>query len=194
MFEKLFSKKNKKKQESIKATIYLKSKVDIESKISEIFATTKVTQRIINGTNNPIELEVFIQKKIDKLIFSSFEAKVGNSMLAKSKVIKTEKAEEKYSDSMASGNAAIYTAIDKSDKNKIIVHIGNIPPKEELIFISNFLNITESSNNFNEYEFDMVDICQCFGACAEGVYIQILEDIVNYINNWKDKPSRINRG
>ena len=153
MFEKLFSKKNKEKQESIKATIYLKSKVDIESKISEIFATTKVTQRIINGTNNPIELEVFIQKKIDKLIFSSFEAKVGNSMLAKSKVIKTEKAEEKYSDSMASGNAAIYTAIDKSDKNKIIVHIGNIPPKEELIFISNFLNITESSNNFNEYEF-----------------------------------------
>ena len=37
--------------------------------------------------------------------------------------------------------------------------------------------------NFNEYESDMVDICQCFGACAEGVYIQILEDIVNYINN-----------
>ena len=139
MFEKLFGKKKNSKQEGVKASIYLKSKVDIESKINEIFATTKVTQRIINETNNPIEIEVFIQKKIDKLIFSSFEAKVGNSMVAKSKVIKTEKAEEKYSDSIASGNAAIYTAIDKIDKNKIIVHIGNIPPKDELVFISNFL-------------------------------------------------------
>ena len=35
--------------------------------------------------------------------------------------------------------------------------------------------------NFSDYEFEMDDICQSFGACAEGVYIQILEDLVNYI-------------
>ena len=37
--------------------------------------------------------------------------------------------------------------------------------------------------NFSEYEFDMNDICKSFGSCAEGVYIQILEDLINYIKN-----------
>ena len=149
-FSKLFGKK---KKETKKASVFLKATVDIESKINEVFATTKITQKIINETKNPIEIEIFIQKNIDKMLFSSFNAKIGNSMVAKSKVIKTEKAEEKYSDSISSGNAAIYTAIDKYDKNKIIVHIGNIPPKKELTFISEFIQLTESSNNSNEYEF-----------------------------------------
>ena len=70
----------------------------------------------------------------------------------KSKVIKKEKAEEKYSDAISSGNAAIFTAVDEYDKNKIIVHLGNIPPKQELIFVSEFIQFTESSNNSFEYE------------------------------------------
>ena len=37
--------------------------------------------------------------------------------------------------------------------------------------------------DFSEYESDMDDICKGFGACAEGVYIQILEDIIPYIKN-----------
>ena len=32
-------------------------------------------------------------------------------------MIKTEKAEEKYTDSISSGNLAINTSIDKNDKN-----------------------------------------------------------------------------
>ena len=97
-FKKLF---DKKKEETKKASVFLKAKVDIESKINEVFATTKITQKIINETKNPIEIEIFIQKNTDKKIFSSFNAKIGNSMVAKSKVIKTEKAEEKYSDSIS---------------------------------------------------------------------------------------------
>ena len=57
-------------------------------------------------------------------------------METSSKVIKIEKAEEKFTDSNSSGNSAIFTSIDKYDKNKIIVHIVNIPPNEELIFKS----------------------------------------------------------
>ena len=42
--------------------------------------------------------------------------------------------------------------------------------------------------DFSEYESDMNDICKGFGACGEGVYIQILEDIIPYIkNDYKNK-------
>ena len=129
-----------------------KAEVNINSKVNEVISTTSVTQKILNDTDNPIEVEVFIKKNLDNIIFSSFDAQIGDSTKIKSKVIKKEKAEEKYSDSISSGNAAIFTYFDENDKNKIIVHIGNIPPKQELIFTSEFLQFTESSNNSFEYE------------------------------------------
>ena len=130
-----------------------KAEINIYSKVNEIFAKTLVTHKILNNSDKPIELEVYIDRYSDKNIFSSFEAQIGDSKKAKSKVIKEEKAEVKYTDSVASGNAAIYTVIDKKDKNKIIVHIGNIPPKVELTFISEYIQYTESANNSYEYEF-----------------------------------------
>ena len=129
-----------------------KAEVNIDSKVNEVFATTTVTQKVLNNSNNPIELEAYINKYLDNIIFSSFYAQIGDSTKVKSKVIKKEKAEEKYSDAISSGNAAIFTAVDEYDKNKIIVHLGNIPPKQELIFISEFIQFTESSNNSFEYE------------------------------------------
>ena len=148
-FGKLFSKKNNKKSQNYQNTVTIKAQVNIQSKVNEIFAKTKVTQKLCNNTNNPIELEIWISKHLDNIIFSSFHAKIGNLMEASSKIIKNEKAEEKFTDSISSGNFAIYTTIDRYDKNKIIVHFGNIPPKEELTFISEFIQLTESSNNSN---------------------------------------------
>ena len=130
-----------------------KAETNIYSQVNEVFVKTLVTQKILNNSVKPIETEIYIDRYSDKNIFSSFEAQIGNSKKVKSKVIKKEKAEEKYTDSIASGNAGIYTTIDENDKNIVIVHIGNIPPKEELIFISEFIQYTESSNNFYEYEF-----------------------------------------
>ena len=129
-----------------------KTEVNIDSKVNEVFATTTVTQKILNNSDKPIELEAYILKKLDNIIFSSFYAQIGNSTKVKSKVIKKEKAEEKYSDAISSGNASIFTAVDPNDKNNIIVHIGNLPPKQELIFTSEFIQFTESSNNSFEYE------------------------------------------
>ena len=129
-----------------------KAEVNIDSKVNEVFATTTVTQRILNNSDKPIELEAYILKNLDNIIFSSFYAQIGNSTKVKSKVIKKEKAEEKYSDAISSGNASIFTAVDPNDKNNIIVHIGNLPPKQELIFTSEFIQFTESSNNSFEYE------------------------------------------
>ena len=150
-FGNLFNKKGKKRNDNYPNSIILKTQTNIESKVNEIFASTKVTQKLINNTDNPIELEIIIYKYLDNIIFSSFHTKIG-SIETSSKVIKKEKAEEKYTDSISSGNAAIYTVLDKYDKNKIIVNIGNIPPKEELTFISEFIQFTESSNNSYEYE------------------------------------------
>ena len=127
-----------------------KVKVEIYSKVNEIFSKTKVTQIFKNPESNPLELEVYIYKKED-ILFSSFSAQIGDSIKVKSKVIKKKKAEEKYNDVIASGNAAIYVSEDK-DNNKIILHMGNIPPNEEIKLISHFIQLTESSKN---YEFEM---------------------------------------
>ena len=129
-----------------------KAEVNIYSKVNEIFVSTSVTQKILNDTDNPIEVEVLIKKNLDNIIFSSFYAQIGDSIKFKSKVIKKEKAKEKYNDNISLENASIFTDIDKKNKNKIIVHIGNIPPKQELIFTSEFIKFTESSHNSLEYE------------------------------------------
>ena len=127
------------------------TKVEIDSKVNELFIKTSVTQTIENNSENPIELKIYVYKK-ESCIFSSFSAKIGDSVLVKSKVIKKEKAKEKYTDSISSGNAAIFVCDDPLNENRIIINMGNIPAKEELTFISEFLQPTESSNS---YEFEL---------------------------------------
>lgn len=53
-------------------------------------------------------------------------------------MIKENKAEEKYTDAISSGKAAI-----------------NIPPKQKVIFVSKFIQLVESTNNY--YEFQLFD-------------------------------------
>ena len=124
---------------------------EIDSKVNELYSKTFVTQKILNDSENPIELKIYVYKK-DNCIFSSFSAKIGDSITVKSKVIKKEKAEEKYSDSISSGNAAIFVSNDPDNNNRIIINMGNIPAKQELTFISEFISYTESSEN---YEFEL---------------------------------------
>ena len=45
-------------------------------------------------------------------------------ILAKSKIIKTEKAEEKYSDSISSGNTSIFTTLDKYNTKVYLINTG----------------------------------------------------------------------
>jgi hypothetical protein len=125
--------------------------IEIESKINELYAKTIVTQKIKNESEQPIELKIYVYKKED-CIFSSFNAKIGDSITVKSKVIKKEKAEIKYTDSIAQGNAAIFVSNDPNNENRIVINLGNIPPKEELTFISEFISFIESSES---YEFEL---------------------------------------
>ena len=128
----------------------LKVNIELESEINEFFSKSKITQKFINTSENPLELKIFVSKK-EGLIFSSFSCKVGDSIFVKSKVIQKEKALEKYSDSTAKGNAAIFVSEDRYNDN-IIINMGNIPAKEEVIFISEFIQLIESSKT---YEFEL---------------------------------------
>lgn len=113
----------------------VKIKLDIQA--NEVYAKTIVNQEFFNYNEKPIEMEAHIQKNSNNFIFSSFIIQIGESIKIKSKVIKKSKAEEKYTDAIAQGNAAVFTELDK--EGNIIVHMGNIPPKEKLIFISEFI-------------------------------------------------------
>ena len=112
------------------------SKVDLEleTQVNEIYAKTIVTQKFSNSEDKPLELKIYLDK-VPYLVFNSFQAKIGDSIKVNSKVIKKEKATVKYTDAISSGNAAIFVA--ETDKN-IIINMGNIPPKEEVVFISHF--------------------------------------------------------
>ena len=129
-----------------------KATTEIDSKVNELYSKTLVTQKIKNNSENPIELKIYVYYKKENCIFSSFSAKIGDSVTVKSKIIKKEKAEEKYSDSISSGNAAIFVSNDPTNNNRIIINMGNIPSKQELIFITEFIGYTESSEN---YEFEL---------------------------------------
>ena len=123
----------------------------ITSDINGLYSKTQVTQIFMNPYNEPSELKIFILKKTDT-IFSSFDCQIGDSIKVKSKVIKEEKAQEKYSDTIASGNAAIFVSYDPSDENKITINMGNVPPKADIIFISYFISPIRNSNNKYEFE------------------------------------------
>ena len=123
----------------------------INSQVNEIFSKTNITQIYINKSKSPIELKIYVYKS-QNFILSNFSFTIGNSIKVKSKIIKKEKAKLKYSDSISSGNSAIYVINDPSDKNRIIINIGNIPPNEEVTFESEYIQFIES---YNLYEFEL---------------------------------------
>ena len=123
----------------------------IYSTINELYAKIKINQKFLNLSKNPLELKIYINKR-KNVIFTSFKAEIGDSIKVKSKVIKKEKAEEKYSDAISSGNAAIFVCEDPYDENRIIVNMGNIPPYEKVVFISEFIQYTDYSK---KYEFEI---------------------------------------
>ena len=128
-----------------------KCKIEINSLITEVYCKTLVTQRLTNDSKNPIELKIYLYKN-KNCLFSSFSAQIGNSIIVKSKIIKKEKAEIKYTDSISSGNTAIFVSDDPDNENRIIINLGNIPSQKELLFISEFIHFTESSET---YEFEL---------------------------------------
>ena len=127
-----------------------KVECEIETQVNEIFVKSIVTQNFINPDDQPLELKIGI-KKDPNILFNSFQAKIGDSITVKSKVMNKEKTLVKYTDSISSGNAAIFVAEDEESKN-IIINMGNIPPKEKVVFISEYIYFIKFTNY---YEFEI---------------------------------------
>ena len=152
-----------------------KVSIEIDSKVNELFSKTIVIQKFKNQSESPIELKIYVYKN-DNLLFSSFNAKIGDSISVKSKVIKKEKAEMKYTDSISSGNAAIFVSEDPLDKERIIINMGNIPANEEVIFTSEFIQFVETSKS---REFEMFRNLPIFQGKSEEYHNQSLKGTIN---------------
>ena len=120
--------------------------IEIEVNVNEVYAETYIKQNYINNNSSPIELSFDLpnQKGIQ---FVDFEVEIKDKIV-KSKLITKEKAEEKYSDAIASGNTGIYSEYNK-ELDKYIIHLGNIEPNTKVYFKSHFLqNLISNDLNY----------------------------------------------
>ena len=111
-------------------TIYLKSN------INEIFASPELTQYFINSLENPIELTISFPIK-EEINLNKFIVQIGEKVVT-SKIMKKEIAEEKYDESISSGNTGFLGEYDNEMKSYSI-NLGNINPKEKVTLKAFFI-------------------------------------------------------
>ena len=124
----------------------------IEVYVNEAYAETYIKQIYENTNSSPVELTVDLPKK-NGVQFIDFEVEIKDKKV-KSKLISKEKAVEKYSDAMASGNTGIFSEYNK-ELDKYIIHLGNIEPNTKVYFKSHFLQ-SIISNDLN-YLYRLID-------------------------------------
>ena len=127
-------------------TIYL------NSYINEIYATTEIVQYFTNPLDNAIELSISFPIK-EEINLTKFVVTIGEKMVL-SKVMSKEKAEEKYTDSIASGNQGFISRYDEQMTN-YSVNIGNINPKQKIKLNTIFIQMIGSQDM--SYEFDIME-------------------------------------
>ena len=126
--------------------------VNISSEVNEIFASTIVTQYFTNELENPIELKILFPI-LKKLSLSKFIVSIDEKTII-SKVMSKEKAEEKYSDAIASGNIGFKSSYEEDNKT-YSVNIGNLAPKKQVKLQSNFIQMVDSKDL--SYEFNIIE-------------------------------------
>ena len=123
-------------------TIYIKSY------INEIFATTEVTQYFINKSDKSIELTITFPIK-EEINLTKFVVSIEDKIII-SKVMAKEKAEEKYGDSIASGNMGFISKY-KEEMKSYTVNIGNLNPNQQLELKAIFIQMLGSNDLSYEY-------------------------------------------
>ena len=147
----------KKKEDKKEVIATEDNTVHINSTINEIFATSEVTQAFKNTLSNSIELQISFPLK-PEIQLSKFVITIGDKTII-SKVLPKEKAEEKYTDSIASGNTGILSTMDESGKNYTI-RVGKVLPQERVILKSVFNQMITSQDM--SYEFVFLEHYPCF--------------------------------
>ena len=101
--------------------------INIVTDINELIVQTEVTQYFKNDKKSPIELQMTIPKLSNNNL-TRFEMTLGNKKVI-SKLVENNKAKEKYTDAIATGN---YGFVSYSSKEETTICLGNIPPNEEI--------------------------------------------------------------
>ena len=126
--------------------------VFISCEVNEIFAATEVTQYFTNELENPIELKILFPIN-KKLSLSKFIVSMDEKNII-SKVMSKEKAEEKYVDTIASGNVGFKSSYEDENKS-YSVNIGNLAPKKQVKLQTNFIQMVD--NKDLSYEFNIIE-------------------------------------
>ena len=108
-----------------------------------------MTQYFTNELENPIELTIHFPI-IKKISLSKFVVTIDDKVIV-SKVMPKEKAEEKYNDSLASGNVGVISRYEEDNKT-YSVNIGNLQPKKSIELRSVFIQIIDSNDLSYQYE------------------------------------------
>ena len=119
--------------------------MEVTTYINEIYSETEVKISYKNTKEESIELIVEIPIRTE-IIFNYFTAKI-NDKIIKSKVIETNKAEEKYMDAIASGNTGIATSYD-SDRKICSLKIGNLLKNETIDLKFSFIQFVNIKDSF----------------------------------------------
>ena len=123
--------------------------VYVKSLITELFSTTEVRQYYTNDTTNDIELTISFPISKDNQL-TKFIVKEDNKTI-ESKVFSKEKAKEKYTDSLADNNQAIFGSYQENKDGFYSINVGGIKPKGKVELISNFIQQIKSNDLSFQY-------------------------------------------
>ena len=158
--------------------------VFITSSINEVFATSEVVQYFTNHLNKAIELTVSFPLK-HEIQLTKFIITIGNKAVI-SKVLSKEKANEKYTDAIASGNTGILSTFNETFSNYTI-NIGNVLPNEKVKLTSIYNQMITSQDM--SYEFSFIEHYPCFVFDGKKVESKRVEG--KFILNTKSKITRL---
>ena len=170
--------------------------------INEIFSRTEVELSYENNKENPVEIIVEVPMR-SEIIFKHLTIKIKDKII-ETKVIESNKAEEKYNDAIASGNTGIASSYDM-DKKVCSLKIGNLPENETLIlnysFIQ-FINIKDSFyylnlikdfptiHNFNNHILRGKIIIETYSKINDLKFISSTNDIIDYIPKYSNENKK----
>ena len=158
--------------------------VFINSTINEVFATSEVIQYFTNKLDKAIELTISLPLK-PEIQLTKFIISIGDKIVI-SKILAKEKAQEKYTDVISSGNTGFLTTFDENYSN-YTVNVGNILPTEKVQLTTIFNQMITSQDM--SYEFAFMEHYPCF--VYVGKKVQSKKVIGKFVLNTKSKITRL---
>ena len=114
---------------------------DVE--VNELYAIIDITQTFINKSDSSVEIKIRLPETKNKLL--KFMAKINDEKIIQSKLLEIEKAKEKYTDSISSGNTGLIAF--QSDDEFCVINIGNLYPNDFLELTTTYYKLLSKYNN-----------------------------------------------